>query len=123
MNYHLFGDKFIEVPNEPDALVINYYVKAGSTEQARIRLADASGGAVREIQGPARAGLNRVQISLAGGGGGRGGAGGGGAAAAGRGRGAGAAPAGPLAVGEYTVTVEVAGQTLTKPARVRDRIR
>src|SRR6185503_5902910 len=92
MNYHLFCDKFIEVPNEPDALVINYYVKADSTEQARIRLADASGGAMREIQGPARAGLNRVQISLAGGGGGRGGGGGGGAAAAGRGRGAGAAP-------------------------------
>ena len=24
MNYHLFGDKYIEVPNEPEALVINY---------------------------------------------------------------------------------------------------
>ena len=28
MNYHLFGDKYLEVPNEPDALVINYYLKA-----------------------------------------------------------------------------------------------
>ena len=122
MNYHLFGDKYLEIPNEPDALVINYYVKADATEQARIRLADPAGRIMREMPGPARAGMNRVQISLAGGGG-RGGPAGGGAAAAGRGRGAGAAPAGPLAVGDYAVTVEVAGQTLTKPARVRDRIR
>ena len=28
----------------------------------------------------------------------------------------------PLAVGDYTVTVNVAGQTLTKPAKVRARI-
>ena len=28
MNYHLFGDKYLEVPNEPEALVINYYLKA-----------------------------------------------------------------------------------------------
>jgi hypothetical protein len=28
----------------------------------------------------------------------------------------------PLTIGDYTVTVDVAGQTLTKPARVRERI-
>ena len=117
MNYHLFGDKFLEVPNEPDALVINYYVKADSTEQARIRVADPAGRVVREQQAPARAGLNRVLVNLLGAGGGRGGGG-----AGARGQGAGAGPAGPLAVGDYVVTVEVAGQTLTKPARVRERI-
>ena len=124
MNYHLFGDKHLEVPNEPDALVINYVLKADATEQARIRLADPAGRTIRELQGPARAGLNRVLINLAGGGG-RGGPGAGaGAGAAGqRGRGAGAGAAGPLAVGDYVVTIDVAGQTLTKPARVRERIR
>jgi hypothetical protein len=28
MNCHLFGDKYLEVPNEPQALVSNYYLKA-----------------------------------------------------------------------------------------------
>ena len=41
---------------------------------------------------------------------------------AGGGRGAGPAPI-PLAVGDYTVTLEVAGEKLTKPARVRERIK
>jgi hypothetical protein len=41
----------------------------------------------------------------------------------GRGRGGrGAASVAPLNVGEYTVTVDVAGQKLSKPATVRDRI-
>lgn len=29
-NLHMFGDGFIEVPNEPDALVINYFVREKS---------------------------------------------------------------------------------------------
>ena len=94
MNYHLFGDKYLEVPNEPDALVINYYLKADAAAGARIahrrrgRPADA-----RRWQGPARAGLNRVTVSLAGGGGQRG---------RGRGRrGRRGAVAGALTVGDY----------------------
>jgi photosystem II stability/assembly factor-like uncharacterized protein len=136
MNYHLFGDKYLEVANEPDAFIVNYYLKVDATDAARIRVADLTGRVVRELTGPARAGLNRAQVNLAGGGG-RGGpfapavgaAGGGagapptGAAAGQRGRGAGAAPAGPLAVGDYVVTVDVAGVTMTETARVRERIR
>jgi photosystem II stability/assembly factor-like uncharacterized protein len=114
MNYHLFGDKYIEVPNEPEALVINYLVKADGPGAAKITVKDLSGKVVRELEGPAKAGLNRALVSLAGGGG-RGGPGGG------RGRG-GAAAIQPLTIGDYTVTVEVAGQLLTKPARVRTRI-
>ena len=125
MNYHLFGDKHLEIANEPDALVINYYVKADSTDQARIRISAPGGQVLREQQGPARAGLNRAMVNLGGGGGGpRGGGGGAGGGAAGqRGRGTGAGASGPLTPGEYVVTVEVAGQTLTKSARVRERIR
>ena len=37
--------------------------------------------------------------------------------------GAGAGPSAALTVGDYVVTLDVAGQTLTKPARVRERIR
>jgi len=114
MNYHLFGDKFLEVPNEPEALVINYYVKADAAGASATITLTGPGGRKVTVQGPARAGLNRANISLAGGGGGRG---------------RGAAPggaSGPLEVGEYEVTVAVGtdgSSTMSKPARVRERIR
>jgi photosystem II stability/assembly factor-like uncharacterized protein len=116
MNYHLFGDKYLEVPNEPEALVINYLLKADGDAPAKITVKDLTGKVLREVEGPTRAGLNHAVVNLAAGGG-RGGGGGGG----GRGRGAGPIVP-PLGVGDYTVTVDVAGQTLTKPARVRARI-
>jgi hypothetical protein len=113
MNYNLFGDKYLEVPNEPDALIVNYYLKADATGPAHVVVTDAAGRPVRDLPGPARRGLNRVVVSLAGGGGGRG-----------RGAGApGAAPAGLLSTGDYTVTLTLGDATETKPAHVRDRIR
>jgi hypothetical protein len=118
MNYHLFGDKYLEVPNEPEALVINYYLKADAPAAAKITVKDPSGRVLRDVEGSAKAGLNRALVNLAGGGG-RGFGGG----AAGGGRGRGGAPAvAPLAIGDYVVTVDVAGQSLTKPARVRPRL-
>jgi hypothetical protein len=121
MNYHLFGDKYIEVPNEPEALIVNYHLKADGPAAAKITVKDLSGRVVRELDGPAKAGLNRALVNL-GGGGGRG-AGGGPSTGSGQGRGrGGAAAVQPLTIGDYTVTVDVAGQSLTKPARVRARI-
>jgi photosystem II stability/assembly factor-like uncharacterized protein len=125
-NYHLFGDKYLGVPNEPEALVVNYYLKADAGGAAKITVKDFSGKVVRELDGPSKAGLNRALVPLAGGGGrGFGGGGGGGGASTGsaQGRGRGGAPVTPLGVGDYTVTVDVGGQTLTKPARVRERLR
>jgi hypothetical protein len=113
MNYHLFGDKYLEVPNEPEGLVINYFVKAGAAN-ARLRITDPAGRPVRETQGPARAGLNRVVVPFVAGGGQRG---------RGAGGGAGAGPSSALTPGDYVVTLDVAGQALTKQARVRERIR
>ena len=75
-------------------------------------VADLSGKTIRQLKGPARRVLNRALVSVAGSFGGRGG---------GRGRGAGPADA-PLGVGDYVVTVDVAGEKLTKNARVRARI-
>ena len=106
MNYHLFGDKYLGVPNEPEAIVVNYYLAADATGPARIAVSDSTGRTVRQMEGPSRKGLNRALVNLGG--------------AGGRGRGAAAPP--PLGVGDYTVTVEVAGATLTKRARVRARI-
>ncbi len=118
MNYHLFGDKYLEVQNEPEALVVNYYLAANGSDDARITVTDPSGKQVRQLTGPAKKGLNRALVSLAGGG--RGGRGGGGAGG-GRG-GTPAADSGPLAIGDYLVTVETGGAKLSKRATVRARI-
>jgi photosystem II stability/assembly factor-like uncharacterized protein len=118
MNYHLFGDKYLEVLNEPDALVVSYYLSADAPQDARVVVTDASGRQVRQMNGPAKRGLNRALVSLAGGG--RGGRGGGGAGG-GRG-GAPAADSGPLPIGDYLVTVEAGGTKLSKKGTVRARI-
>jgi hypothetical protein len=110
-NYNLYGDKYIEIPNEPEALIVNYHLRAEAAGSARVTVTDATGRAVRTVDGTARRGLNRAVINLAGGGGGRGGGP------------PGAAGAGGLATGDYVISLEVAGEKLTKPARVRDRIR
>ena len=109
-NYHLFGDGYLEVPNEPDAIVINYLLAADAAAPAKVTVRDFAGRVVRELEGPAKRGLNTVLWPI--------GAGGRGFGAGGRG----AQPAAPPTVGDYTVTLEVAGETLTKPARVRERL-
>jgi hypothetical protein len=128
MNYNLFGDKYLEVPNEPDALIVNYYI-SGNNPPTSVRIiatrADTD-EVMRDQQGPARIGLNRVVISMAASGGGRG-RGVGAPNQTGPGRG-GTATGGALTVGKYNVSVwfPLAAENsliLTKPARVRDRIR
>ena len=113
MNYELYGDKYLSVPNEPEAIVINYYLKADQPTGAKVTVTDKDGRVMRQLDGPGKAGMNRVLWSLTGGGG-RGAGGGGGRA--------GGAPAIVPTVGDYSVTVEVGGEKLTKPARVRERI-
>ena len=108
MNYNMFGDKYVRVPNEPDALSIYYYLGSDAAS-AHIAVHDATGRVVREQDGPTTAGLHRVLWSL-GGGGGRGGGGAGGGQAA-----------GPAPPGSYQVTLTVGGQTLTKTAVVKER--
>jgi hypothetical protein len=105
MNYHLFGDAYADAPNEPEALVVNYFLKEDAAE-AKITVADSSGTAIRQFSTPAKRGLNRALVPLAG---------------SRRGR-DGSVDAVPLNVGDYLVTVEVAGEKRTKPARVRPRI-
>jgi photosystem II stability/assembly factor-like uncharacterized protein len=114
-NYFLRGHSWLDAPNEPDAIVINYYMKNDVASGARVTVSEPGGRVVATLNGPARQGLNRVQWSI-GAGGGRGGGGGGG-------RAGGAGPAGPPPVGDYVVTLEAGGEKMTKPARVRERIR
>ena len=80
-NFHLFGNAYIEVPNEPDALIVNYALRARDAAGARVTIADIKGTELAQLKGPSEAGLNRVQWNMragaapAGGRGGRGGLG------------------------------------------------
>jgi hypothetical protein len=113
MTYHLFGYKYLSVPNEPEAFAIEYYLKTDAASSAKITVTDSTGRVVRQLDGPAKHGLNRAYANLGIGFGGRGG---------GRGGRGGTPGEGPLAIGDYTVTVDVAGASLSKPAKVRARI-
>jgi photosystem II stability/assembly factor-like uncharacterized protein len=113
-NYHLFGHKYISVPNEPDALSINYYLREKQDGGAMVTVTDIRGERIAQLKGSSNSGLNRVHWDMRAGSGptpaGRGGRGG---------RGGG----GPLRpVGEYRITVEVGGQQQSTIARIRERI-
>jgi hypothetical protein len=110
-NFHLYGHKYIEVPNEPDALVINYHLNAASDSGARVTITDIGGDDVAELKGPSARGLNRVQWNM------RRMTASGQAPASGRG-------GGPvLQAGAYKITVVVGGEQQTTIGRIRERIR
>ena len=97
-------------PNEPDALMINYYLRERSDGGASITVSDIKGTEIAQFKGTSEAGLNRAPWNMRLG-----------SASAG-GRGArGAAPT--LPAGEYRITVEAAGQQQTTIGRIRERIR
>jgi hypothetical protein len=111
-NYHLFGNKYIEVPNEPEALVIQYHLAAADTAGARVVVARLDGESIAELKGPSAAGVNRVLWNMRAGGAQGGGRGGG--------RGGGGGPV--LPAGDYKITVTVGGQSLSTVGKIRERI-
>jgi hypothetical protein len=113
-NYHLFGDKYIEVPNEPDALVVTYHLREKHDGGAQIAISDIKGERIALVKGPSDAGLNRAFWNMRAGstesGGGRGGGG----------RGSFAGPL--LPPGEYRITVSAGGEQQATVGRIRERI-
>lgn len=107
-NYHLYGDGFIEVPNEPEALVINYFLREKAEGDAQVTIVDVAGQPIATLRGPAERGLNRVLWNMR-------------RASAGGGRGAGGAAL--LPSGDYRVTVSVGAMQQTTIGRIRERIR
>jgi photosystem II stability/assembly factor-like uncharacterized protein len=135
MNYRLFGDKYISVPNEPDAMMINYWSKGTSdagpatgSGQARVTITDVAGKQIAQCPAQVRPGLNRMQWDMTGppsatGAGGRGGRGGGGGGGRGGGGNAQCSGGGSLvAPGDYLVTLEIGTEKQTKIGKVRERI-
>ena len=57
-NYQLLGDSHLSTPNEPDAVVINYWLKAKPKGKVKITVATPYGEVIGEIEGKAEPGLN-----------------------------------------------------------------
>jgi hypothetical protein len=108
-NYRLLGDGHLFSPNEPNAIVINYYLKTKTGGEVKITVSDRDGTVLQDIKGAAEAGINTVLWPMrarpAGGQGqrfmGRGGA--------------------QVDPGEYVVTLEVGGRKFTEKAVIRGR--
>jgi hypothetical protein len=111
-NDYLFAQRHHMAPNEPNGMLIRYYLREPGRGPAAVRITDASGREVANLGGEAAAGINTVvwsmRAALPGGGRGRGGAG----------RGGPTVLASLLPLGDYTVRVDVDGRTLTAPAQI-----
>jgi photosystem II stability/assembly factor-like uncharacterized protein len=59
-NYRLYGDRHLFTPNEPDAVVINYYLKEKPKEKIKISVTDPYGQVLAELPGKAEPGINTV---------------------------------------------------------------
>ena len=109
------------MPNEPDALVINYYLRAAHEGGAQVTIADSKGDRIAQLKGPSSAGINRVQWNMRAGAGASAG-GGGEQGGPSTGSGQGGRGGGPLLPpGDYRIAVEVGGQQETTIGRIRER--
>jgi hypothetical protein len=119
-NDYLFGQRNFQTPNEPNGMVIRYYLKAAAASKASIVITDSSGKDVAKLTGETKAGINGVLWTMRDRGdegrSGRGAGGGGG----GRGViGPGGSVLDSLApLGEYTVTLDVGGKKFTQKAQI-----
>src|SRR5262249_30168881 len=98
-NYELYGDKYVRVPNRPDAIAIYYYL-GQDIPRATITIKDASNQSIAQLIGPTAKGLHVVNWNL---GGGRGGG-------------------GPIAPGTYTAEMSLDGTPQITRVVVRERI-
>ena len=122
MNYALGGDKYLRIPNEPEGITVNLWLQTASPSPVRITVADSAGAVARQLTTDGKQGLNRTVIPfVAPGGRGRGGGGGGTPVGGGRSVAGNASTGVAIAPGRYTVTLDVAGTQISKPAVVRPR--
>jgi photosystem II stability/assembly factor-like uncharacterized protein len=108
-NYQLLGDSHMIAPNEPNAVVINYYLKDKAQGPVKVTVADPYGQVLAELNGKGEPGLNTVLWGM-------------------RAQRVGQPPSrsegmagGMVKPGEYVVTLDVGGKKLTKKAVIRYR--
>ncbi len=59
-NYHLYGDRHLSTPNEPNAVTIHYYLKESTKDDVTILVMDSENKTIRRLESKKSAGLNRV---------------------------------------------------------------
>ena len=59
-NFKLMGDSHIYTPNEPNGLMIYYYLKNDSNSESKIIVSDNKNSSITEIIGSSSKGINRV---------------------------------------------------------------
>jgi hypothetical protein len=57
-NYHLYGNRHIRTPNEPNGLVINFYVQDNMKDSATVSVTDEGGKTVYQRKVKAVKGFN-----------------------------------------------------------------
>jgi len=59
-NFTLYGDRYINTPNEPEGALITYYLKEKSKDKVKISISDCYGKEIGSFEGTGNAGFNRV---------------------------------------------------------------
>ena len=59
-NDYLFGDRHIVTPNEPNGIVINYYLKNKAADKVKLTVTDPYGKELASFNGPTNAGINTL---------------------------------------------------------------
>jgi hypothetical protein len=93
-NYQLYGDRHIKAPNDPNGLVINFYVKNDVQDSATVRIQTTDGKTLFQRNSKPVKGLNTVTWFFN------------------QGRNASAATENNLVPGKLNVILEISGQTL-----------
>jgi hypothetical protein len=102
-NYQLYGSRHIKAPNEPNGLVINFYLDKAPADSAVIMIADAAGKSVHQAHVRSKQGLNSYTWNFN----------------AER-RGAfSSMPSVPLEPGELTIQLKVSGKELTRKTKFK----
>jgi photosystem II stability/assembly factor-like uncharacterized protein len=116
-NDYLFGQRHFQTPNEPNGMVIRYYLRNRGASPATVVITNSAGQEVARLEGQTAAGINTVVWSTRSQGGRRGGpAGAGGAGGGGRAGGNVLDQLAPL--GEYVVALNIGGATYTQKASI-----
>ena len=107
-NYNLYGSRHLSTPNEPNVVVFNYYLKEETDGPVKMTISDPNGEILGQLDGPAQAGINKIFWNMR------------------RQRGGDQSQrrsrSGPLVEpGDYVVSLEVVGKTLSEKFRITER--